>query len=89
MAITSLTDGYTRRIVCVSANALSRSSSLGRIVASVRPECLSLRRLRMNAIHSFWLAAVSAPVMIANSPRPPSSRAASSVSVLPMSSAVA
>ena len=36
----------------------------------------------MNAIHSFWFAALSAPVMIANSPLPPSSRAASSVSVL-------
>ena len=43
----------------------------------------------MNAIHSFWFAALSAPVMIANSPLPPSSRAASSVSVLPMPSGVA
>jgi hypothetical protein len=43
----------------------------------------------MNAIHSFWFAALSAPVMIANSPLPPSRRAASSVSALPMPSAVA
>ncbi len=43
----------------------------------------------MNEIHSFWLAALSAPVRIANSPLPPSRRAASSVSVLPMPSDVA
>ena len=57
-------------MVCVSANALSRSSSLGRIVASFRLGCFSARRFLMNAIHSFWFAALSAPVMIANSPVP-------------------
>ncbi len=82
MAITSFTFGKTRMIVCVSANALSRSSSLGRIVASFRSGYFSACRFLMNAIHSFWFAALSAPVMIANSPLPPSSRAASSVSVL-------
>ena len=43
----------------------------------------------MNAIHSFWLAALSAPVTIANSPDPPSSRDASSVRVFAMPSDVA
>ena len=36
IAMISFTFGCTRMIVCVSANALSRSSSLGRIVASFR-----------------------------------------------------
>ena len=40
-------------IVCVSANALSRSSSLGRIVASFRSGYFSASRFLMNAIHSF------------------------------------
>ncbi len=43
----------------------------------------------MYAIHSFWFAALSAPVMMANSPLPSSSREASSVSVFAMPSDVA
>jgi hypothetical protein len=49
----SLTVGYTFMIVWVPANALSRSSSLGRIVASFRFGYLSERRFFMKAIHSF------------------------------------
>src|SRR5207249_5391242 len=37
IAIISFTDGYTLRMVWVSANALSRSSSLGRMTASFTP----------------------------------------------------
>ena len=85
----SFTVGYAFRIVCVSANALSRSSSLGRTPTSFRFGYFSLSRFLMWAIHSFWFAALSAPVMIANSPLPPRSRAASSISVLPIPSGVA
>jgi hypothetical protein len=53
IAITSATDGYTFMIVCVSANALSRSSSLGRMVASVSFGYFSASRCRMKRIHSF------------------------------------
>ena len=43
----------------------------------------------MCLIHSFWFAALSDAVTIANSPAPPSSRAASSASVPPMPCGVA
>ena len=52
MAMISFTCGYTFKTVCVSAKALSRSSSLGRMVASFRAGYLP-RRFLMNAIHSF------------------------------------
>ena len=51
--MTSLTVGYAFSIVCVSANALSRSSSVGRIVDSDRLGYFSATRFLMNAIHSF------------------------------------
>ena len=56
------------------------------MVASLRFGYFSASRFLMNEIHSFWFAALSAPVMMANSPLPPRIRAASSVSVLPMPS---
>src|SRR6516225_9743038 len=64
IAIISCICGYALRMVWVSAKALSRSSSLGRIAVRSRPGYFSAILLLIHAIHSFWFAALRAPVMI-------------------------
>ena len=77
----TFTFGCTLSTVCVSANALSRSPSLGWMATSVIFGYFWASRSLMYLIHSFWLAALRLAVMMANSPLPPMMRAASSVSV--------
>ena len=85
----SFTSGLAFRIVFASSNAFFWRSSQGRRAAILMSGYFSARRASMCFCHSIMLAAVSEAVMMANSPLPPSTRAALSIRVWPIPSGVA
>ena len=90
IAMISFTPGWAFMTVVASSNAFCCLSSHGRTATSFMSGVLrGLPRPRCACSHSFWFAAVSDAVMTANSPFPPSTRAASSISLWPIPSGVA